>query len=422
VTLPPKTAPLPARIDAAIAYLEEDHCFRDAADVASCDWADYDIVGPATFAMARSTGEAILVIDDLRGYANELLRYRNRILAYYTVESDHFAATPLSVHYPRREGDVITYFAGPDFIPAHALARVGKTARETHGRAQLGASGHGGIVFGHLVDLVPEQPLVLADDAQLFALPPEVCAGVSAQTVASARTRFAALAASLRRLMAAHNVRYVNASFGTTIETVKADWQSRCDSALPPVDELRQLLHAYDPLYDTLFNTDGVIAAHAAANLGDSADYPFDQSLPPFANQVRVGYFSSLNSGLDADGRGNLASRGQDPAALGDADVFFNWGCDGSGACAERHYEASGNLGNGTLPLMWTSFIAPLSVGKVVNIRNSRYADQPLSNELIARIKSDIAPRRCGVAQDEPCRYQDPIAHGQLETYRLGYF
>jgi hypothetical protein len=72
---------LQRRIDDAIESIQADTCFAQD-DTSGCQWADYQI-GPAEFDMAKSTGEAILVIDSFgEGLFPELLRYRNRLLGF----------------------------------------------------------------------------------------------------------------------------------------------------------------------------------------------------------------------------------------------------------------------------------------------------------------------------------------------------
>jgi hypothetical protein len=53
---------LQRRIDDAVASIQSHSCFAQD-DTSQCEWADYQ-VGPAQFDMGRSTGEAVLVIDD----------------------------------------------------------------------------------------------------------------------------------------------------------------------------------------------------------------------------------------------------------------------------------------------------------------------------------------------------------------------
>ena len=414
-------AALQRRIDDAIRSIRADTCFAQD-DSSACEWADYE-VGPAQFDMAKSTGESILVIDELgEGFFPELVRYRNRIRGFYRVSGEGLQSRVLSVHLPKRLGDVLVSFAGPEFIPAAVLASVGSAATSVYQKLNLLYFGHGGVIFTHLVELTPEQPLVLLDLAGVLDLPPLVCAGIDDATLEAATAHVTAIAASLEQVMAEHQVRFINASFGTTTETLITSWSNTCGGALPSTEQLRQLLHVYDPIYRLLFHSDGVITAHASANLGSPADYPFDQVSPQFSNRVRVGYFSSLSSGLDESGRGSLSKTEQFPAD-GDADVYLNWGCETLGECAERHYEGAGpfGLGSYTLPLMSSSYVNPMALARLIHLRYSNHGGEPLSNALVQTLRQELTPARCGADVAQPCVYQDPIAHLQFELNRLHY-
>lgn len=415
---------LAERIRGAVESIRADSCFAEE-DTSLCVWADYDI-SPARFEMERSTGEAVLVIDDFGpGVYPLLLRYRNRLRGFYRIEGEQVQAQALSVHLPERLGDALVSFAGPEFIPARELAPVGAAASEIYGDLNLFYYGHGGLVFGHLVELVPEQPLVLLELAPLVELPAAVCAGIEDDTLAAVTGHFAAVAASLKQLMNEQDVRFVNASFGSSVSTVADAWGRACSGAVPSDAELRRLLHVYDPIFDLLFATEGIVTAQAAANLGDPEDFPFDQVSARFANRVRAGFFSSLSSGLDAAGRGVVQKAEQFPAA-GDADVYVNWGCEFSGVdstCADPHYEfaAPFGLGTATVPLMSSSYVDPLVLARLVNLRYANHAGEPMSDGLIQTLRQELTPSQCGEDGLTPCLYQDPIVHRQLEPYRLGY-
>jgi len=422
---PPLLDPeLQKRVDDAVKNIESDTCFTQD-DISQCQWADYE-VGPAQVNMAKSTGEAILVIDSLgAGFFPGLVRYRNRILGYYHVNGDNVEAQTLSVHLPKRLGDVLVSFAGPEFIPASALSSIARATGPFYHKLNLLFPGHGGIVFGHLVDLVPEQPLVLLDNTQFSDIPREVCQGIDNETLRAATAHKAALAASLKQVMRDHNVRFINASFGDTAATLAAQWSTQCGGAVPNAEQLQQLLHAYDPLYDLLFNSEGIIAAHASANLGNPADFPFDQANAQFPNQVRIGFISSLASGLDAAGRGSPHIAEQFPVD-GDADVYLNWGCEVTGGpplCADPHYQLTETYGltTTTVPLMSSSYIDPLALARLVNLRYANHPGEPMSNTLIQVLKQELTPPLCGVDGTQPCVYQDPVVHQQLEIYRLHY-
>jgi len=416
---------LEQRIDAAVESIRADTCFA-GDDTSLCEWADYD-VAPARFDMAKSTGEAVLVIDDFgAGFNPGLVRYRNRLRGVYRVAGDELKTQAISAHLPKRLGDALVSFAGPEFIAASSLARVGTEANATYRKLNLLYYGHGGLIFGHLVELVPEAPLVLLELAELLALPPSVCAGINDATLAAATSHFAAVAQSLKQIMTDEHVHFINASFGSTVPNLAIDWARTCASATPNTDDLRRMLHMYDPIYDVLFDTDGVITAHAAADLGDPADYPFDQLSASFPNRVRVGFISSRDSGLDELGRGVLQQTQQLPGS-GDADVYVNWRCEAQGGsiplCAEPHYEFAGpyGLGTGTVPIMSTSYVNPLAVARLANLRYGRHRNEPMTNALVQTLRRELTPPVCGTSAAEPCRNQDPFVHRQLESYRLGY-
>ena len=419
---PQVPSPLRTRIDAAVERITADTCFS-GSDVTACDWADSDLAS-SRFDMAVSTGEAILIVDDFGdGMFPQLLRYRNRLLGLYRVSGDGVERREISVHLPRQLGDALVSFAGPEFIPASALGAVGAAAGTAYGRVPLLFLGHGGVVFSHLVELAPEQPLVLLELTGLLGLLPSLCDRVDEETLTAAAAHFTAVAASLRQLMRRHGVRFVNASFGDSAQTLTADWSHTCGRPAPNPEGLRQLLHLYDPVYDALFATEGVIAAQAAASLGDPADFPFDQRDARSRNRVRVGFISSRSSGLDELGRGALRSAGQFPASVADADVFVNWGCEPLAGCGDLRYELAGGFGlaSGPLPLMSTSYVTPLGLGRLINLRYAGHGAEPMSDALIATLARELTPPFCGASGTEPCAYQDPIAHRQLEVYRRGY-
>jgi hypothetical protein len=418
VPVPPSLQEL---IDDAVDRITADTCFMQP-DTSGCQWADYTI-RPSHFNMAVSTNEAILVIDDFaEGTYPQLVRYRNRILGFYRVNGQNIELQELSVRLPKALGDSLISLAGPEFIPANLLATIGQAAGTAYRSVPLVFLGHGGIVFSHLAELAPEQPLVLLHLAGLFKVSPSLCQGVTSQSLDIARAHFEAIADSLRQVISQHHVRFINASFGDTRQTVATDWSQTCNTPVPSTEVLRQLLHLYDPVYAVLFNTPDVITAHAAANLGDPADFPFDQVSPSYGNRARIGFISSMSTGLDALGRGTVQKTTQFPKD-GDADVYVSWNCVEFVGCANPHYELSAPFGLGTfsMPLMTTSYVTPLGLGRLINLRYGDHGNEPMNNSLIQALREELTPSLCGPFEDQPCVYQDPIAHDQLEVYRQGY-
>jgi hypothetical protein len=105
------------------------------------------------------------------------------------------------------------------------------------------------------------------------------------------------------------------------------------------------------------------------------------------------------------------------------ADVFVNWRCEVFVGCADPHYELAGSFGLGTaaLVIMATSYVNPLGLGRLINLRYANHPDDPMSNALIQTLKQELTPALCGQDGAQPCVYQDPIAYRQLEVYRRHY-
>lgn len=402
--------------------IQGDTCFAQA-DTTPCSFADF-AVDPANFDMARSTGEAILIIDGFgSGFFPELVRYRNRLRGFYSIDGDQLTQQVLSVHLPERLGNALTSFAGPEFVPASALASVASAVNERYGKLNLLSLGHGGAVFGFLAELVPEQPLVLLELTGLLDIPQGLCHGIDDASLAAATAHFTAVAGSLRQVMTNESVRFINASFGSTTAVLPAIWQRDCPgTSVPGTEQLQQILHIYDPFYGLLFRSDGVIAAHAAANLGSPVDFPFDQVNAQYPNQVRAGFISSLNSGLDESGRGTVQKTEQFPDT-GSADVYLNWDCEGLDICADPHYQVSAAFGLAMANVlsMSSSDIAPLALARLINLRYGGHAAEPMTDDLVRALQRELTPALCGNDGAQPCVYQDPIPHRQLEIYRLHY-
>jgi len=426
---------VPTRVAAAVKYLKGDKTCFQGQDTSHCDWEDV-VLDWKAFEPQKSN-DAILIIDSFQEHLMlmGLIRFQNRVKGLYRISSNASNQYDLQVpveHVPRRLGEVLANLAGPGFVASTQLLDVANAVDAVYGRHLAGFLGHGGAVFGQLVDLVPENPIVLVDLVN-GGYPPDVwCHTLDAAALQKARARSSALADSLRKIITDNNVHYINVSSGATADNLTDKWRQSCgDGAVPSTEELRALFDTIKPFYDVLFNTEGVVAAHAAIAIGDPVDFPFDQASSDYPNQVRTGFFSSHASGLDGEGRGNLVKVNQYPPNASDADVFLNWGCDQGplgprpGQCATPHFEIAGafGLGAGTMFAMETSWIAPLAVARLVNLKNSRHANESWSNELVARMKQELTPRACGPDGSSICQYQDPFARAaeQLEVYRLGY-
>src|SRR6218665_3373607 len=282
--LQPEDAGLPSqslkdRIAARKAQVEADTCFQTAPDDSVCDWGDFPF-DPNEFSMAENTGEAILIISDFPELPPRAIRYKNRLKGFYRADSGGgLSPVAFSWHAPVVLHETLSEFASPDFIPAEWLRPLGA-----------------------LVESNPHQPIVVLDQLKYsqFALTEFCDASGTSDSISRLRARSQRVADSLRQFMSAHNVRFVNVSAGESLETMRGRWAQSCGGATPSDSLLRKKLNAYEPIVDALYNTPGVFAAQASIVASNVQDNPFDFPLAKYPNRLLVGFFTSLESGLDA--------------------------------------------------------------------------------------------------------------------------
>lgn len=411
-----------ARLSAAFEGMAADICFDGTDDTGECPKRRFELdrshVDPA-----QQGRESILIIDVLPPTV-AMLRYRNRILGMYEVAADHgIEEQSASFELPETLGEIVTGFASPTPVPSEALAPLLPELTRRYGDHSPLRSAHGTAVFGILADLAPGHPLVLLDNNRLTfnqSVPALFCSiPRHPGRIALLRERAHRFADDLRALMEEHNVRYVNASFGYTIETVRGPWRSTCGTAPPSTAILRAILAAYRPIFDALFDTPGVFTAHAALASPNDLDAPYDQLDPAFPNRLRVGSLAHAGTEIPEQGVADVAP-GWDPAPAdpGDVDLWVNAGCTAFGECrAERTLSMITRFGMGraTLPLPQSSFVTPLALSAFIDLRDrppfrERSFDNDLIDDLIVALHSGC--------EDGYCRVFDPLLHGRMERFR----
>ncbi|AKQ69212.1 hypothetical protein A176_006124 [Myxococcus hansupus] len=414
-------------IAAAAERVRSDTCFREREDVSTCAWVASTHEPALDFAMTDSTGEAILIADDFRFVSPLMLRYRNRLRGVLrTTDDGTVATTQLTWHVPLRFHEVMTSFSGPDFIPAEWLRALRIPVDETYG-ARLGSGAtHGNFVFALLVEANPQQPIVLWDDHGFRDVPLDAFCDTTGtpEALEPLREHARRKADSLRAYLDMYNVRFINYSRGTTVHTLRELWEHRCQAPAPANAVLLAKLKTEEPVLEVLFGSPGVFAAHAAGDVNSPEESPFDFPSERFPNRLRIGFFATLESGLDAMGRGPLEGlRGwPGPQAV---DVYLN-----SGVAPVRPFAYSptpllhaSDFGMDVIPITHTStsWIAPLGLSRFIHLRESLHGGQPLTNERVASLIDAMVPRACAGQPEGRCQYQDPLLHGQTEAMRLGY-
>jgi hypothetical protein len=416
------TGPLQSRIDAAIFGIEHDRCGSAGGASAGCTTGTYAL--DASHVDPAFVGREAVLIADVLEPTVEMLRYRNRILGFYRVLGDGTldALTP-TWRLPEVFGDVVTGFSSTPAVPAAALSALQPRLLQAYGQSVPTAGTHGLVVFGALVDLVPDNPIVLLDIDRLTfhqSLPGVVCEIGASESPVDVRPLLAQserFAQGIRALFATHNVHFVNASWGYTIETVRGPWRQVCGVEPPPDDVLLAILGAYRPVFDALFNTEGVFAAHAALASAVDAHSPYDQDSPEFPNRLRVGVFQHPGVEVPERGRADAPASWLPEPGAGEADVWVNEACAPHAGCRARHplsIASQYGMGQVAFPFAESSFVAPVLLGAFVYARHQR-PGEGMSNDLIDDLVGTLIPP-CG-PNLSPCRYIDPLLHEQADGY-----
>lgn len=420
---PPPVDPLVQQIAAARETILADVCFRNGGGCAFTDHA----YRPADFAMTESTGEAILIVDTFDTLPVRALRYRNRIKGFYRFGAGGVVVRASSTwHVPTSLWRALASFSGPDHVAAWRLRSLRTAIQTAYPGVAFDNVGHGSMVFSLLADANPRQPLILMDGFSLHEMAPDAYCDVSGSATAQHRLAVVAqqAAVALQAMIQAEEVRFINYSGGHTLQTIRADWTEDCGGPPPSDDLLRSRLAAHELLYAVLFATPGVATAHAAIGGGQPIDFPFDQASSAYANRIRVGYFTSLASGLDAQGRGAVSALGGWPSE-GWADLYVN-----TGVLPTRPFQHNrtpllqiDDFGVDHFPIKGpqSSWVTPLALSRLIHLRQSIFADRPMDDALVADLFERVTPGACPSQTGGRCRYQDPLLHGQIEAIRLGY-
>jgi hypothetical protein len=410
--------PLDARKAAALKGIEQDTCFRQQADKAGCQWMNFAI--EPHHAETKYVGtEAVLIIDEMVP-AVEMLRSRDRVLGFYRIEgSGDIERVPMEWTLPSVFGEIVTAFSGSPYIPPDELAQVGEALYSTYEEEVPVFGSHGLAVYNIMIDRIPDTPIVLLDNNLLSfnrGVPENFCAVADEQQrevqLSLLRARSETFAEAFRQLLISHNIRYINVSWGYTLQTVLGPWSKVCGSEPPSESILLAILNAYQPVFDALFNTPEVFSAHAAYKLGNERHFPFDQPSPDYPNRARIGVFSHLGKDIPVVGMIEAPVGSNPIPAAGDAEFYINSGCSVQGTCrqlAPLTMNVRYGMDRVVFPLSQTSFSAPLFLAQFINLRNGpEYQQQWLDDHLIRTLLTEL---QNGCGSNSECRYFDPLLY-----------
>jgi hypothetical protein len=417
------------RVQAALEMVAEDHCFREASDLATCSWSKQTL--EKQFIAEQPNSEAVLIIDHLPP-AVDYLRYRHRIFGHYAVErGGSIKEEPVVIRMLTTLGEIMTGFANYPSVRADALGQLFQPLRETYDtRFAHNTAAHGVVVFSVLKELVPNHPIVLLSHSEVVPQLNELQCALSSDAQGKVDTTPLRVftdryAAELKRLIASHNIRFINASWGTTLQHIRRAWE-RCGKAYLATEENQlAVLQTWMPVYEVLFATPGVLAVQAAVEDVGLTDAPLDRSMPELFNRLRVGSFGYLGEDISPEGA-MRASADWDvsPRDTSAADVYVNDGVISRRSRARGYFSPVHAFGvQEQPPEPWllpvsTSFITPVALARVIAMRQSaRFRQREMSNGLIEEML-DVLMCRSSAEGASRCVFWDPLLHLQFDAWQ----
>jgi hypothetical protein len=391
--------------------------------------------------------QTILLIDSGVAHA-ATLRYRARMLGYYRV-SDRTGLVephdPVIPATPRWGAELLRALDGfhyrdaagqqrPAHVPAAWLSELQPLLRGPRDFAMLDRVAHGNMVLAQLVEASPQAGFVVLDPMPFDALLRAHRAAVCAKDWAALEQGVQRMAQSLRTVMQAHGVDYVNLSGGLDSSNLPDSWAPlACNGALTAADA-QGLMLAFRPLYATLFDAPDALGVQAAGVALTAASHPLETM--PMSHRVLVSFFHPGATQLPADG----ITGAQRPAVLEPnaddrrwVDVFLSTGMqDGNfppvvNTAPPLTTDAVYGLDLRPLSHATTSWSAPQAVNRLIHLKRQLAPDMapelPLDAALMQRMKSALTPPGCTWAADDGgrCKLQDPAWHRQQEQFRQGW-
>lgn len=319
---------------------------------------------------------------------------------------------------PATLGTILTALSRAPSPPAAALSKLLEPLDRQYTRHVKWFAAHGDSVFNVMKELVPNHPFVIVGDARFFrqfrtALCDLPMRADGMPDTSALRAISETYAAGLSQLIARHNVRYVNASWGYQRGTVLSGWRACRSEALSDA-AIDGILEAWMPVYEVLFATRDVLGVQAAIPQGEGR---LDQENPALRNRLRVGVFAYGGSDVPEAGwrtYGGLRA----PADERYADLYVNTGAERGKTGVGGVFGSTRPYGLGerqAIPVPQTSFFAPIALARMVALRGSeRYRSRPMSDAAIEEMLLAVTCRaRSGAIP--ACRYQDPLWYDHFE-------
>ncbi|MFW7379955.1 MAG: hypothetical protein ACOH5I_14170 [Oligoflexus sp.] len=362
--------------------------------------------------------QRVLIIDDFSSSAT--IHFNHRIRSTYQVnENGSYQRAPIRGPVFRGAWDIAAIIADSG-RSAESFADLSERYRLRFGKILNEHSiAHGNAVLDILAIYNPEAEFVLASGEYHQAFIESMC-----------RLDFPALEQFLRNrlrsllgIIATEEIQFINYSAGYTKGQLRRAFADLCGVREPAEEDLDEFLRIEHAFIEQMSNLSQVIFVQAAASVPagiDPLDFaPNDCLREGHPNRLRVAYL--LGNGL------NIPREGTDLEAMQDyippsflharpcIDVYLNARMDHRFPFkpdVQPIQVSDGALGLLPLPAPASSFISPLALSRMINIKEVQFSDENLSDQLIQRIFKILT-------HDGARMVQDPMFHHDLEKFRL---
>ena len=382
------------------------------------------------------TDQTILVLDEWGMDFVSMLSYRHRLKSYWHYNSQgQLEARDTAITVPTFVPELYQRLrqfhqagSADGFVPAAWLTEFNTEISRLAKSVSQPYFGHGGIVLSYLAEHNPQAELVavhLPDFALLFR--DEFCSA----NIPALTNKISVLSEQFyQTLILGQDVEFLNMSAGYDLDMIQKRAQS-CPQ--PPAATLyADLLNAYQPFYQMLFNSPKLLSVQAGVLNNNPVRFPLDQAALP--HRIRAAAF---NTGLQPSGLNPQGVPAVAAPVLADflqnswsvLDVLVNFSYDDSQLpCAAKpySYHRASSLGFGYSAFCQDhpSWAAPVVVSRLIHLRQSQFAAAAWSDQLITQLKQALTPPLCtaaGNASPVACKLQDPLLHRQHEVFRLQY-
>jgi hypothetical protein len=341
------------------------------ASGADINWQDAD---PASRILIIDGGKNC---DLMKGPAEG--RYKHRIF-------DRFRLTPFGdyvacssrMKFPRALAKILHDTPGAhQYVPAKGIGRdVSDAVIAKFPNAERHYS-HGNAILSMLAEYNPRATFALAEVPNRG--PRLLCFGTDAEL-----NEFDLhVIASLETIILFDGIRYVNFAAGVTRDSIREALQTQCVRAQVTDERIDALMLSSTRWIRALSNIPGVTFVQAGASIGEGEpleNYEPDCSAADMPNRLRVAHFDAPHSTISQNGATYDSPWGSSipqwyRGGAGCLDIYMNSGLfppppdDIVQASGSRPAESGGSTGFGVapLPLMSTSYAAPLALSYLIN-------------------------------------------------------